>query len=217
MEGYFPAFFYKNIASLLCMIKKLAPDTSELIKSQQYINNTYTITKELLENSLDSGASIIKIIISEDLIRVEDNGSGIVDLHEVGNPGYTSKENTTYYVLGLNTDDSNIFCGYRGLALSSIKNMCNLEIISKHFSSEIAYKKTFFDNKIVNCARENGTTINVTKIFEKCPVRRSLNAKNISKDITKISSLLESYSMVYKINFLFKYKGKTIFNQAGYN
>ncbi|KAK6090825.1 hypothetical protein P3W45_000070 [Vairimorpha bombi] len=199
------------------MIKKLSSDISELIKSQQYINNTYTITKELLENSLDSGASTIKIIIDDDLIRVDDNGSGIKDLNEVGKAGFTSKENTTYYVLGLNTDSSNLYCGYRGLALCSIKNMCTLEIITKHGDNDFAYKKSFSDNKIVQSARERGTTINVSKIFENCPMRRELTKKNLSKDVKKIASLIESYSMVYNINFLFKFRGKVLFNKTGYS
>lgn len=198
------------------MIKNLDQKTSELIKSQQYIQNTYTIVKELIENSLDSNATEIKIFVDDELIRVEDNGTGILDLKDVGNEGYTSKELTTYFVLGLNTDSTNIYCGYRGLALCSIKNMCSLEITSRHKNNLIGYKKNINTGHISVCPREIGTTVDVTNIFNNCILRKKLNKKSLTKDVKQIIKLVEAYVKVYDVHFQVKFKGTTIFNECGY-
>ena len=88
-------------------MKKIPQNVSQYIKSQQYIVDTYTIAKELIENSLDAHSTFIKIIITGNSLIIEDNGIGIDDLELVCKAGHTSKEDTTYSVLGLENKNEN--------------------------------------------------------------------------------------------------------------
>ena len=59
------------------MIAEIPKELAKLIKSQQYIFDSFIIAKELIENSLDANSNNIKIIIEKSRVIVEDNGDGI--------------------------------------------------------------------------------------------------------------------------------------------
>ncbi|EPR78258.1 hypothetical protein SLOPH_489 [Spraguea lophii 42_110] len=60
------------------MIIKLNQHTSDIIKSQNHLLNHISIIKELIENALDAKATIIKIYINKEVIKIEDNGIGMI-------------------------------------------------------------------------------------------------------------------------------------------
>ncbi|KAM0681282.1 ATP-binding mismatch repair protein [Glugoides intestinalis] len=187
-----------------------------LIKSQQYINDMYIIVKELIENSLDADSSKITVIITDSSIIIEDNGCGLNDLEAVCKPGYTSKENTSYYILGIAQAKSKFTHGFRGQALASISQMCEVEITSKsEESNRPAQYKNYTSEIKGNRAREKGTTVKITNIFKNCPIRQKANQKTIRKSLAKILNLLKSYIYVYNVTFKLIYKNNTLFNETG--
>lgn len=202
------------------MIHRLNQNLSEYIKSQQYIHTTYTIVKELVENALDANAKIIKVNLDDKQITVDDNGDGISDLKNIGKEHYTSKDLTTYTLCGLGSS-GDLQNGYRGIALSAIKNMCDIEIISKHKTNKFAFKKMFInrkdDSEPEKSVRECGTLVKVFNLFRDCKIRRIQNEKKMTNHVRKITELLESYSCVYDVHFLLHYKGKQITNIKGYH
>lgn len=196
------------------MIRKLPEDLGKRIKAQRSVQSTYVVVKELIENSIDSECTWIRVRIDES-ITAEDNGCGISDLNEVGVEGSTSKESMAYYVLGCVDRVEKLSYGFRGQALSSLAEVCDLEIISRS-GHPFAFKRDFSANTISKCARERGTTVHVRNLFKNCPLRRSANEGSLKKDLGRICNLIESYRCVNKINFTLFHKRKVLLSCGGY-
>ena len=80
------------------ILTEASPEFTRQLQAQQRVHSQISIIKELLENSIDSGATNVKIFVDSkthgvDFIKVEDNGSGIdkSDLENVFSNSYTSK------------------------------------------------------------------------------------------------------------------------------
>lgn len=196
------------------MIRKLPDETRRRIKAQQHVQGTYLIVKELVENAIDAGSTSVKIRI-DGSIAVEDDGFGIDDIEKVGIEGNTSKEHMSYRVLGCIDTTSRTSHGFRGQALSSIADICDLEVVSRSKHS-FALKKDFSSGAITECARERGTTVQVSNLFKNCPIRRSINESNMKKDLNRLCRLLESYSCVNEIHFTLFYKRKILLSCNGF-
>lgn len=197
------------------MLQKISNDVSKLIKAQQYIHSTYTIIKELVENSLDAASSNIKIVVEDSFITVEDDGEGVDDLENICKAGHTSKEDNSYKILGIEYAKPEFSHGFRGQALSSIKEQCDLVITSKCRNSCFATSKDYTTGETKKCPRENGTTVKVSNIFKNCPIRRTINEKSIRKHLAQVLSLLRAFTYVYDVHFTLVHKGKTLFVDRG--
>ncbi len=199
------------------IIKFLPEETIRKISTGEFINNTYHVLKELLENSLDAKCSKIKIEILNsglDLIKVTDNGIGICkeDLFLSIKRHTTSK---IYYfndLLYLKT------FGFRGEALSCISAVSNFSISSKYMYSNDSYGWLLFnsENKLLNfnlkpISHNFGTIVSVKNIF--------LNILNKRKELFffnknewfYIKKIINYFSLSnYKINFLI-YRDKILY------
>lgn len=204
------------------MIRELPAATAATIKAQQYIYSSYIIIKELVENSLDSHATDIRIYISG-TIAVEDNGDGVEDIGSIGKPGYTSKEDSTYNVLGVENKPEAVFShGFRGQALAAIAELCDLTISTNPrnaddnlrnqkaedggdrsgASSSVGHMKDFVTGLIKPCAMNKGTTVKVSNLFKNCAIRRRINAKERRKNTSMIITLINSFCYVYDARFV---------------
>lgn len=197
------------------MLQKLPNGTSRLIKAQQYIHSTYVIIKELIENSLDAGSCNIKIVVEDSLIIVEDDGEGIDDLDCVCRAGHTSKEDNSYKMLGIEYAEPMFSHGFRGQALSSIKEQCDVEIISRCRNSDLATSKNYTTGEVKKCPREGGTTVKVSNIFRNCPIRRNINEKNARRHLAQVINLLKAFTYVYDVHFTLVHRGKVLFADRG--
>lgn len=206
------------------MIKEIPKEICKAIRSQQYIHNTYIIVKELVENSLDAHATQVNIQVGDTLV-VEDNGDGIEDLSKVCRCGYTSKEDTSYSVLGIENRDVGFSHGFRGQALAAISELCDVEISTKmnlqgsdkeHTrDSGLGCIKDFRTGATRPHPREAGTTVKVHSLFRNCAIRRQLNEKSKRKNLIQIISLLQSFCYVYNVHFTVLDRGKLIFASQG--
>ncbi|KAH9410650.1 MutL protein [Ordospora pajunii] len=194
-------------------IQRLADHASKRIKTQQYVADHYVVAKELIENSIDSGATRIKITF-DDCITVEDNGCGIEDLDAIAVEGSTSKESMSYYVLGCVQTTARFFYGFRGQALWSIASMSDLEVTSRS-TKPFAICKCFSTNTTSRCARERGTTVEVKNLFKNNPVRRLSSRSSIRTYLGRICSLLEHYSCVNDVEFILFHDRKVLMSLKG--
>src|SRR3989440_7891537 len=111
-------------------LRVLPPEIAERIAAGEVIERPVSVVKELLENALDAGASEIRVEIrngGQRLIRVSDNGSGILehDLERLCTRHTTSKINTVEDLYTLHT------LGIRGEALASIAAVSEVQILSR--------------------------------------------------------------------------------------
>ncbi|XP_031844986.1 mismatch repair endonuclease PMS2 isoform X2 [Nomia melanderi] len=180
-------------------INVINKQTIHKICSGQVVLDIATAIKELVENSLDSGATLIDIKLRDygkTCISVSDNGSGVLeeDFEGLGLKHHTSKLQEFSDLTQVNT------FGFRGEALSSLCSLSKLTIITRHLTSEHGFKLQFDRNGILEkkeaYAREIGTTVHVTDIFKCLPVRAKELQKNLKREYTRAIQVLYSYCLV---------------------
>ena len=161
------------------------------IAAGEVIDRPYSAVKELVENSLDAGATQIEIYIErggKQLVKVIDNGCGIEreDMSAAFMPHATSK------ILNAEDLDKITTLGFRGEALASIAAIARVDLVSVT-EGNIAYKTSCADgvmSEIEPAALEKGTVISVHNLFYNTPVRAKFlkNDKKEESDITNIVS-----------------------------
>ncbi|CAK9818552.1 Mismatch repair endonuclease PMS2 [Anthophora plagiata] len=180
-------------------INAINKQTIHQICSGQVVLDLSTAVKELVENSLDSGATLINITLKDygkTCISVSDNGKGVLeqDFEGLGLKHHTSKLREFSDLTEVST------FGFRGEALSSLSSLANLSIVTRHAMSEHGFKLEFDHNGILQkkepCAREVGTTVHVKNIFKYLPVRAKEFERNLKKEYARAIQVLYSYCLV---------------------
>ncbi|MCR4662204.1 MAG: DNA mismatch repair endonuclease MutL, partial [Clostridia bacterium] len=199
-------------------INKLDESVYNRLAAGEVIENPASIVKELVENSIDAGASKIKIIIEnggKKLISVHDNGSGIAEDDLL----LSLESHATSKLLDFNDLSTIATLGFRGEALASILAVSEIEIKTKTINDENANIVIGKGGKILNRTisnREVGTSITVTNLFYNTQARwRFLkNEKGEEANITKlVSELIISNP---DISFEYNVDGKQIYLSLGY-
>ncbi|KAL1129055.1 hypothetical protein AAG570_013587 [Ranatra chinensis] len=180
-------------------IKAINKNSVHRICSGQVVLSLAIAVKELVENSLDAGATVIEVRLKEygsELIEVSDNGSGV---HPDNFQGLTLKHHTSKL-----KEFSDIMCvetfGFRGEALSSLCALSDLSVITRHDSQSCGTRLVFdHDGHITEksqCARQVGTTIIISNLFSTLPVRHKEFHRNLKREFNKMTQLLYAYCLV---------------------
>ncbi|RKY37429.1 MAG: DNA mismatch repair endonuclease MutL [Candidatus Omnitrophota bacterium] len=154
-------------------IKILPKNLADKIAAGEVVERPASVVKELVENSIDAGASEIDIYIldtGKKMIKIIDNGSGMPldDLKIACQRHSTSKIETALDLEKINT------LGFRGEALSSIAAVSFLSITSSTVHSSLAWTikvEGGLEQGIYQTARSKGTTIEVRNLFFNTPAR----------------------------------------------
>ncbi|MDO6445032.1 DNA mismatch repair endonuclease MutL [Colwellia sp. 1_MG-2023] len=156
-------------------IEILPAQLANQIAAGEVVERPASVVKELVENSLDAGATSIKIDIEKGgakRIRISDNGKGIVkdELTLALSRHATSKIKNLNDLEGINS------LGFRGEALASISSVARLTLTSKPKEQESAWQACAqgrdMDVAINPAAHSDGTTIDVMDLFFNTPARR---------------------------------------------
>ncbi|KAI1277066.1 hypothetical protein F5Y07DRAFT_363991 [Xylaria sp. FL0933] len=182
-------------------ISRLPDSATRFISSHAVIVSPDLLVKELLDNAIDAKATSVEILISPDTIskvEVRDNGVGIHpdDFDALGRHGHTSKLRNIGE-LGSRVGES---LGFRGEALASVNSVADVTITTKTSVEPVA---TIFQLKPneggvlthKSASAPVGTTVNVTSLFGRQPVRRQVFAREAKKTLDKIQELLRAYIM----------------------
>ncbi|KAJ3129227.1 DNA mismatch repair protein [Nowakowskiella sp. JEL0407] len=170
-------------------MEKLPVEVIQQLRSTVSITSLSACVRELLHNSIDAGASVIHVSLGANCtLIVEDNGSGIPfqDFHILGERYATTK----FTKLIKNVVAKPKTFGFRGEAISSIAELACIEITSRSNSIE-AYTKIIRGSKVQYCgislnSRSPGTTVTVSELFFKYPVRqKQLLASDCVDEIRK--------------------------------
>lgn len=184
-------------------ITLLPKSVYKIIAAAEAIVRPLSVVKELIENSLDAGATEIEIYIEDgglQLIKVVDNGSGMdrddLDLAFVSHA--TSK------IAQVSDLDNLLTLGFRGEALASIAVISKAEIISVVKNSP-AYKITCLGGelgKTERAALDCGTVVNVYDLFYNAPARKGFLKTQKSEEL-EIATLVNHF-ILGKPNISFK-------------
>ncbi|XP_026543153.1 mismatch repair endonuclease PMS2 [Notechis scutatus] len=180
-------------------IKPIDRRSVHQICSGQVVLNLCTAVKELVENSLDAGATNVEVKLKDygaGLIEVSDNGCGVEEDNFAGLTlkHYTSKIQDFSDLINVET------FGFRGEALSSLCALSNVSIVTCHKSSNIGTRLEFdHSGKItrkVPFSRPQGTTVSVQQLFHTLPVRHKEFQRNIKKEFAKMVQILQAYCII---------------------
>ncbi len=191
--------------------------TINKIAAGEVIERPASVIKEMVENSIDAGATNITVEIKNggiSYIKVTDNGKGIAqdDLEIAFERHATSKIRSA--------DDLNSVTsmGFRGEALASIAAISNVELVSKTSTQDIGYRVVVEAGNILNkeeAGCPTGTSITVKNLFFNTPVRY----KFLKKDYTESGYIEDVITRIALVNPNIAFKlintGKTVIQTNG--
>lgn len=183
------------------VIKAINKAVIHRICSGQVILDLSSAVKELVENSLDAGASSIEISLKEygeEFFKVIDNGCGI----SPNNFKALALKHHTSKIAGFSDLQSLATFGFRGEALSSLCALGNLSIETRTKDEPVGTHLTFDHSGLLTAERKTarpvGTTVTVGKLFSTLPVRNKEFSRNIRREYGKLISLLNAYAVIAK-------------------
>ena len=172
--------------------------TINKIAAGEVIERPASVVKEMVENSIDAGATNITVEIKNggiSFIKVSDNGKGIAqdDLEIAFERHATSK------IRSAEDLDTVTSMGFRGEALASIAAVANVELVSKTAEQEIGYRVVVeagdvLEKEETGC--RTGTTITVRNLFFNTPVRY----KFLKKDYTESGYIEDVITRIALVN-----------------
>ena len=191
--------------------------TINKIAAGEVIERPASVIKEMVENSIDAGATIINVEIRNggiSYIRVSDNGKGILkDDMEIA-----FERHATSKIRQASDLDTIKSMGFRGEALASVAAIANVEMISKHEDANIGNRIVVEAGKTlefeeIGCPQ--GTTITVSNLFFNTPVRY----KFLKKDFTEAGYIEDVITRIALVNPNISIKlintGKTVIQTSG--
>ncbi|XP_005879477.1 PREDICTED: mismatch repair endonuclease PMS2 [Myotis brandtii] len=181
------------------VIKPIDRRSVHQICSGQVVLSLSSAVKELVENSVDAGATNIDLRLKDygvDLIEVSDNGCGV---EEENFEGLTLKHHTSKIQEFADLTQVETF-GFRGEALSSLCALSDVTISTCHSSAKVGTRLVFDHNgKITQKTpfpRPRGTTVSVQQLFHTLPVRHKEFQRNIKKEFAKMVHVLHAYCII---------------------
>ncbi|MEZ8822236.1 DNA mismatch repair endonuclease MutL [Vibrio sp. 10N.222.54.A1] len=194
-------------------IKILPARLANQIAAGEVVERPASVVKELVENSLDSGATRIDIDIEKGgakMIRVRDNGKGIVkdELALALSRHATSKIHT------LDDLEAIVSLGFRGEALASISSVARLTMTSRPATQDQAWaahsEGRDMQVKLQPAAHPIGTSVEVLDLFFNTPARRKF-LRTEKTEFTHIDELLKRIALSrFDVTINLRHNGKMI-------
>lgn len=191
--------------------------TINKIAAGEVIERPASVIKEMVENSIDAGATIINVEIKNggiSYIRISDNGKGV----QKDDMEIAFERHATSKIRQASDLDTIKSMGFRGEALASIAAIANVEMISKHIDSDVGNRIVVEAGKILKFEETGctqGTTITVSNLFFNTPVRY----KFLKKDFTEAGYIEDVIARIALVNPNIAIKltntGKTIIQTSG--
>ena len=198
------------------IIRILDESVSNIIAAGEVVENPASMIKEMIENSLDAKATMIKIEVFKSGVdvKISDNGIGMdkddtllsVERHA------TSKISKKEDVFNLKT------YGFRGEALSSIAAVSKLTILTRTKDSSVGYKISSYGGvvrKFEEVSKNVGTEVEVRDLFYNTPARKKFLRKT-STEYSKIREIVLKEALANSdVSFSLDLDGKKILQTSG--
>jgi DNA mismatch repair protein MutL len=204
----------KETRSFMGRIRILSDNVANKIAAGEVVERPASVVKELLENSLDAGATEFRIDIESGgrrLIRLADNGSGMLrdDALLAFERHATSKLSDVKDLLAIST------LGFRGEALPSIGSVSRLTLETRSPEETSGTMVEIVGGKIIRCdeaALAQGTTITVRDLFFNVPARKKF-LRTEQTEIAHVASLVTHYSLAHPSkSFLLRHNNAELLN-----
>jgi len=195
-------------------IRILSDVVANKIAAGEVVERPASVVKELLENSLDAGASEFRLEIEaggRKLIRLTDNGCGMMrdDAMLAFERHATSKLSDVKDLLSIAT------LGFRGEALPSIASVSRLLLETKTREDQVGTAVEIAGGKLLRCdeaALAQGATITVRDLFYNVPARKKF-LRSDQTEIAHVASLVTHYSLAHPSkSFLLRHNNAELLN-----
>ena len=171
-------------------IQLLPESVKSKISAGEVVEGPFSVVKELMENSLDAGATMVEVQVQQGGMKrlsVKDNGCGILreDAALALREHATSKIRDVYDIENIST------YGFRGEALSSIASISAITLLTRHESEDMGARVSYSGGevKVNEYAGPVGTTIIVENLFYNVPARK----KFLKSPQTELRYLREAF------------------------
>lgn len=178
-------------------IRLLDPEVVSRIAAGEVVDRPASVLKELLDNSIDAGASAIRVLVVEaglKRLEVEDDGRGLSpeDLKVCTLRHATSK------ITGLDDLDAIASLGFRGEALAAIASVSKLQIETYREGSGSWTWQTFgsTQGELMPASRSKGTRVRVEDLFFNVPARKKF-LKSVSSEYSETRQILQSVALTH--------------------
>lgn len=198
-------------------INVLSKDISELIAAGEVIERPASVIKELVENSIDAGASFITVEIKNGgttYMRITDDGCGIA-------PDQVSTaflRHATSKITSKTDLDNIMTLGFRGEALASVAAVAKVEVLTKRSEDDLGTNYVIEGSIEKLCEATgcpDGTTIIIRDIFYNVPVRQKF-MKRDSAEANAVISIMQKIVLSHpEISFKLIKDNKTVISSAG--
>ncbi|MDI3323694.1 DNA mismatch repair endonuclease MutL [Pontibacterium granulatum] len=194
-------------------IHLLSPRLANQIAAGEVVERPASVVKELLENSIDSGADKVDLEIEQGgvkLIRIRDNGGGIAkdDLPLALSRHATSK------IYELEDLEAVSTLGFRGEALASISSVSRLTLTSRQAGGDAAWQVQTegreMDSVLAPAAHPEGTTVEMRDLFFNTPARRKF-LKTEKTEFKHLEEVVKRQALArFDVGFQLRHNGKVI-------
>ncbi len=198
-------------------IQRLAPDVAAKIAAGEVVERPANAAKELIENSIDAGATEIRVEIKEGgqrLLRVIDNGSGIPS-QEIG---LALERHATSKVRQVEDLEHVLTFGFRGEALYSIAAVSHLTLSSRHTTEEFGSQLYTEGGIIVSQSSAGlpvGTIVHVEHLFYNVPARKKY-LRQPGTEAGHIRTMIQRAALVHPDRrFSLMVDGRMVFRSTG--
>ena len=198
-------------------IIQLSKNVINQIAAGEVIERPYSVVKELVENSIDAGATKISVEVANECrdLRVADNGCGIHpdDILLAFSKHATSKIQEGEDLYNIQT------MGFRGEALASIISIAKLTCITRtadfDFGTKVECQNSEVRQTQTGCAV--GTIMEIKDLFYSLPARLKF-LKSPKTELAYITDFMQSIALVHpEVSFELKFNGKVVFKTTAQN
>ena len=195
----------------------LPSQVSSLIAAGEVVERPASVVKELVENSVDAGATQIAVDVSQGglaFVRVSDNGCGV----DAESMALAFHRFATSKLSRVEDMERIVTLGFRGEALPSIAAVADVEMVSRPADAQAAAMLRLVEGKPVeqgSRAAAVGTTVTVLHLFARQPARRKFLRAPAAEN-HQIASLISQYALAYpEVRFSLKLDGRQALTSTG--
>lgn len=198
-------------------IKILDKSVFNRIAAGEVVDRPCSVVKELVENSIDAGATSVSVTVKGGgikYIRVSDNGKGIFrdDIKTAFLPHATSK------IKSVEDLDKIATLGFRGEALPSIASVSKVTVVTRPTGEEFGSRYVMDNGNELDFGEMGapfGTSVTVENLFDRIPARKKFLSKEITEE-NAITNLVARFILANnKVSFKYTVNDKIVYNSPG--
>jgi len=198
-------------------IQKLPESLANKIAAGEVVQRPESVVKELVENSLDAGATEVSVVIrnaGKSLIYIADNGSGMSEDDAV----VAFERHATSKIASQEDLDRIITLGFRGEALAAIASVAQVELKTRRDEDELGTLVRIENGRVLEVTKtacERGTSIAVKNLFFSVPARRKFLKSNAT-EFKHIVEVMQRFALCYpEVTFTLSDDDSLVLNVRG--